>query len=883
MTPEQTQGLLIARALIANGIPLDEAVNNPAVPATVRGFVRGVLEQDQTRTLRPVSMITADPNRGRWLDSIDRGTWFYWPALRDYLISRSWNPDSIASLDDETDRILRQLANPLDEEFDIRGLVLGYVQSGKTANFTSLISKAADVGYRLIVVLSGIDNGLRRQTQIRLNRELIGYADNRPGSVPLPPTGKRWHTFTTEEMSGDFRPGNANYAALQTSQPPVLLVVKKNGAVLRRLHTWLDAAPADVGRSLPVLVIDDEADQASVDTRGDRLNEQPDPEEDYEDPSIINGLIRRLLDRFSKSAYVAYTATPFANVLIPHDNDFHPEFGSDLYPKDFVIALPKRDGYFGAEEFYGRFDTATGSESSGLDVIRVVDDDDLVALDRGSFPPGIGDALENFILAGAARRQRGQGNEPATMLIHTSSRRDDHMLLAVQIRDRLRELRDEWRYQRPHVEPRLRSRWDTEFRPVTKATNAAADVSFARIVDHVGPFLEATREVKEVNSRTGDALDYATDPSLKVVAVGGNRLSRGLTLEGLLISYFVRRTAMYDTLMQMGRWFGYRAGYADLTRIHTTADLRTWFHDLATVEHQLREDIAVYERQRLTPRELGLRILKHPAMLVTSQLKQRHRSTITVSQTYANTVVQAFKFPFSRPANLAAQADANLALTREFLTVAGTPAWESEGPLWRRVPGAAVLDFLQRFQVDNSVRSVSLPLLCAYLERQQEQGELVRWTVAVKGRQRLNAALGEASWGVPGGRIAQITRTRLKSDPNSLGVVTEPGDEEAGLTPELLAQARRVAQAENRDRNPAARSVRPATDGLLLLYPISRHSGQGTLGSARQKLFENPADSQARDLIAFALSFPPSAQAATIFGQGAFDYVTGTVAWRPVE
>jgi hypothetical protein len=601
---------------------------------------------------------------------------------------------------------------------------------------------------------------------------------------------------------------------------------------------------------------------------------------------VLNGNIAAfdtpLLDRFSRSAYFAYTATPFANVLIPHDNDFHTEFGSNLYPKDFVIALPIREGYFGAEEFYGRFDVATGAESTGLDVIRVVADDDLLALDQGTFPPGVGEALENFILAGAARRQRGQGNEAATMLIHTSSRRDDHRLLAVQVRDRLRELRDEWRYQRAHIEPLFRARWDTEFRPITQATEASLDVPFAQIVDHIGPFLEAAREVREVNSRTGDGLDYAGEPSLKVVAVGGNRLSRGLTLEGLLVSYFVRRTVMYDTLMQMGRWFGYRGGYADLTRIHTTGYLRTWFHDLATVEHQLREDIAVYERQRITPRELGMRILRHPAMLVTSPLKQRHRSTITVMQTYANTVVQTFKFPFSRPADLASQADANLALTREFLRAAGAPVWESEGPLWRAVPGTALLDFLRRFRVDDGM-PLSLPLLCAYVERQQEQGELIRWTVAVKGRKRADVTLSEAAWGVPGGRIAQIARNRQTSDPNSLGVITGPGDEEAGLTAEQLAQAQQVAQAENRDRNPAARSVRPSTDGLLLLYPISRHSGYDGVGPARQRLFANPADAQARDLIAFALSFPSSAQAATIFGQGAFDYVTGTVAWRPVE
>lgn len=884
MTPEQSQGLRIARALVANGIPLNDALANPALHPDVRDFVRNIFELEQTRRLRPVSTISADPTRGGWLDTVDRGSWYYWPTLRDYLISKEWNT---ADLDDQTDRVLRQVARPSLPEFDIRGLVLGYVQSGKTANFTALIAKAVDVGYRLVIVLSGTDNGLRRQTQIRLNRELVGYVDNRPGAVPLPPPGKQWHQFTSEDAGGDFDAGRANYASLQGSEP-VLIVMKKNGPRLRRLHAWLDEAPSTVMQQLPVLVVDDEADQASPDSKGDRVTQAPDPDDVIEDPSIINGLIRKLLGRFSRCSYAAYTATPFANILIPHDNQFHPEFGNDLYPKDFVIALPKRDGYFGAEELYGRFDLATGAERTGLDVIRPVADEDLLALDQGAFPPGLQIALENFVLAGAGRRQRGNGAEPATMLIHTSSRRDDHMRLTTQVRDRLRDLRDEWRYQRGHVEPRLRARWDAEFRPVTHAVAPALDVPFDSIAEHVGPFLEAVREVREVNSRKGDMLDYASEPALKVIAVGGNRLSRGLTLEGLLVSYFVRRTVMYDTLMQMGRWFGYRGGWADLTRIHTTTELRSWFHDLATVEYQLREDIAVYERQGIKPVELGMRILSHPAMLVTSPLKQRHSSTINVAQTYAAKVVQSFKFPFARPADLAEQADANLALTREFLTGAGSPDWKDDGPVWagtKAVSGELVLDFLKRYRIDESARSVSLPLLCAYLERQIEQDELVRWTIAVKGRKRLDTTLGEAQWNVAGGRIAQIARTRLKSDPASLGVVTEPGDEEAGLSEELLERARALAQEEELGQNPAARLVRPATEGLLLLYPISRQSGHDLPADSqsRRRLFDNPDDQNARDLIAFALSFPPSSREPTIFGQGALDYVTGTVEWRPVE
>ncbi len=264
---EFEQALGIVRLLISGGITNEEAIGNPAIPEHYRKQIQEILEREENIILEPARMLVADTQKYDWLRQLDRSTWHYWPTLRTYLLgTKNWTIASIRSLDEVTDRILGQFVDPNTEQFDIRGLVVGYVQSGKTANFTALIAKAADVGYRLVIVLSGTDNGLRRQTQIRLNRELVGYTNNPVGAIPLPPTGKQWHQFTTEEFDGDFHPGFANYAALQGTEP-VLLVVKKNGSVLRRLHDWLDAAPDNTRRTLPVLLIDDEADQASIDTR----------------------------------------------------------------------------------------------------------------------------------------------------------------------------------------------------------------------------------------------------------------------------------------------------------------------------------------------------------------------------------------------------------------------------------------------------------------------------------------------------------------------------------------------------------------------------------------------------------------------------------------
>lgn len=864
MNIDQQTALRTAFSLRELGHPLEVILNSPFIPPALREFVRVELERDENITLTPARMLVADPNRTDWLSALDRSAWNYWPALRQYLLTtKGWKTSTLRSLDDSSDRILRQLSAPSDDRFDIRGLVLGFVQSGKTANFTAVTAKAADAGYRLIIVLSGIDKGLRRQTNIRLKRELVGYTDNRANAVRMPPVGRRWHEFTTEDLDGDFQPGFANHAALQGSQP-VLIVVKKNGAVLRRLLRWLDEAPTEVRHALPFLLVDDEADQASVDTRGSYQAEGDGPDPDYEPPSVINGLIRDLLGKFERRAYIAYTATPFANILIPHDTT-DPRVGNDLYPKDFIVDLAKPAGYFGAEEFFGRMDSATGDNVGGLDVIREVTDEDIVALEQGLLPPSLEAALLDFVLSGAARSQRDQGSAPATMLIHTSQLIAPQTQLRLLVAERFSELRDDWRYQREHgIRAQLFRRWDTEFRPVIRTAHLDRDVAFEAIEPHVGPFLEAV-QVREVNSSTGEVLDYEREPSLKAIAIGGNRLSRGLTLEGLLVSYFIRPSATYDTLMQMGRWFGFRGGYEDLTRIWTTAELTGWFSDLAFVEHRLREDIGVYESQGLTPLEVGMRIWQHPTMQVTSPLKRRFASGTRIAQSYALGLEQTFKFPLRRLNDLAVQAESNRLSVIELTSGLGTPsAIDAKGPMWTGVTPESILRFFHGYQIDEETRSISLLLISAYIERLVVAGELTRWTVAVRGRGTRDLKLGTTDWGLPSGPLSQISRSRL-GQTDSVGVIVDPEDESVGLT------------TNNRGRD--ARAERPPEEGLLLLYPISRYSGFDLKeGGNRRRLFADPDGALARDLVGMAISFPPSRQPQVVEA-----YLEGTVGWRPVE
>jgi len=512
-----------------------------------------------------------------------------------------------------------------------------------------------------------------------------------------------------------------------------------------------------------------------------------------------------------------------------------------------------------------------------LDVIRDIPDHDLQDLTQGILPPSLETATLDFVLAGAARAQRGQSAMPMTMLVHVSHLVVEQLRMSTLVQQRFTELKDEWRYQRTRgIRDRLRRRWDEDMRPVTRATHLERDVPFEDIEPHIGPFFESV-QTRVVNSSTGEVLDYEREPGLKAIAVGGNRLSRGLTLEGLIISYYVRRSVMYDTLMQMGRWFGYRPGYEDLTRIYTTAELAGWFSELAFVEHRLREDLRIYEEQELTPVQVGMRIWQHPTMQVTSPLKRRFASSTTISQTYSLGIEQTFKFPLNRLDDLAVLAEENLLEVRDFLNRLGAPQWYSARPVWSGVPTASILDFLSRYRTDAQARSISLPLICAYIERQVAQGELAQWTVAVRGRESRDRRLGEANWGVPGGQIYQLSRTRIR-DTDSVGVITSPGDEAIGLGPEALARMQEYMQQGVSD-NPAARRARPPQEGLILLYPISKHSGFDLeMGSIRRPLYANVEDPRARDLIGMAISFPQSAHPQQVEA-----YLEGTVGWRPVE
>lgn len=855
--------LRVARTMVdALKKPLNEVLDQIQVPQELRqALVARWEEEHQVDVISP-AVLTGELHRRELWRGFDPASGYYWPRLRRYLLDvKGWTKDAVDSVDGASDKVLHELGYPglsnPEERFRVQGLVVGYVQSGKTANYSALLAKAADAGYRLFIVLSGIHNILRRQGQRRLEPEL--GACEVEGFEPLVPD-KKWVTLTGRELNEDFRTGTINNAILGGSLP-MLAVVKKHGTVLRRLLNWLPKLPP----TFPVLVIDDEADQASINTSDEETQ-----------PSVINSRIRELLNKVHRVTYVGYTATPFANVFINHETNDE-KWAEDLYPRDFIIALEKPPTYVGNEALFGRPALDSAEEIPPLPVIEIVPEQELVEIlpesvsdpdFNPSLPTSLRNAVLDYLLAAAGSITR-RGDRAATMLVHTHHTIDAQKKLAEIIGSHLSNLRQDWRYDKDNARPLFERRWQESFIPRTAQFDQKRVVPFSAIEPQLDSLLKNKEglTVRVINSDSEDELDFEREPTMKAILVGGNRLSRGLTIEELLVSYFVRETPYYDTLLQMGRWFGYRRDYVDLTRIYTTNALFSWFRDIAAAEEELREDIRLYAVTGKRPVDFGPRVRTHEAMSPTAPNKlggaQQARSS------FAASLRQTIVFDVDNPDVLRS----NIVATRQFAHRLGKPSADADWVGWRNVPAEEVIRFLCDYRASAKDSRFNLPLITDYIRQQQAYSELRHWDVAIRGNKVASSELGMISFG-PGLEANNINRSRYKGT-SSIGVLINPsvrgeegGDERVGMSAEELSEAERLAELDSSLKfGRALRRARSRDRGLLLIYPISPNSspaeGRTNQRRERTRLFESgvPADLDA--VVGVALVFPDSETFAT--------------------
>lgn len=572
--------------------------------------------------------------------------WNYWDDYTKYLTQEKWPPRVVHSLDTVTSTILGLLQDPLCEgEWERRGLVIGHVQSGKTANYLGLISKAADAGYKFIIVIAGIHNELRRQTQERVDRGFIGRDSvtkqpigvgllNRARAIPV--------TVTTAES--DFnRTTSRNFGVgLNAVSNTFILIIKKNASTLSHLYTWLRELNTRPGfeqiADIPMLLIDDEADNASINTSKPDLN-----------PTRINREIRRILNLFRKKCYVGYTATPFANIFIDPDahDDMH---GTDLFPEHFIYSLDAPSNYFGYERIFL-------DDKGQDDFIQLIQDaDDWLPANHKKdtpiyeLPVSLKRAINLFVLARAIRNLRGQSEQHCSMLINVSR--------FVGVQQEVRSLVD---YYHGNLRKAIRYNYALSWEKASKDSiiseiyrdfqdeYSITDLDWQSVLSELNNAADAVR-VAVVNSRSQEKLLYSEynrdQKPLTMIAIGGLSLSRGLTLEGLTISYIHRSTKMYDTLLQMGRWFGYRPDYEDLCRIFMSELSYEWYAHIADATEELRLQIKRMRREGKKPIDFGLYVRAHPdTLIVTALNKMYHTESRSFSVSFDGKLVETYILP----------------------------------------------------------------------------------------------------------------------------------------------------------------------------------------------------------------------------------------------
>jgi hypothetical protein len=681
----------------------------------------------------------------------------------------------VDELDDFTDKILDKCINPKTiGSWDRRGMVVGHVQSGKTSNYVGLINKATDAGYKVIIVIAGTIGSLRRQTQERIDAGFIGRSssafirenENKRIGVGNYPAKTDIYSLTSsyykKNDEGDFNQAVANRLNIPIGNNPVVFVIKKNKSILENLIDWLsknektklvDGFPKLF--DVPALIIDDEADAASVNAT-----------RNINDIKTINKLIRTLLNLFNQNTFIGYTATPYANLFISQDynqeltttvknKDY--KIGEDLFPRDFIINIKAPSNYIGAAKIFG-FNSPNGNSHEPLDVFRAIDDFDppfFRTINRNNkedlpeyIPESLKVAIKSFILTCAIRRLRGQEIKHNSMLIHVALLVKWIDRVALLVNNTIRIYENNILSNDEGFLSELNELFENDFNPTTENILENIDYKDIRIEKH--SWEDVKNELKkavtkiEVRSVHGkktisdleyhgiEEIDFDRYPDgLSVIAVGGTRLSRGITLEGLSISYYLRTTKMYDSLMQMGRWFGYRPGYVDLCRLYTTETVFEWFNHITFATEEMRNDFDEMTAALQKPKDFTLKVRNHHGLLaITSATKLNFAQNLEIS--FSGTNPQTYQLTKTKSV-----IENNFKALNQLINCIGFPDISNidttRGKIrYLKYPNCKIDpigEFLDSFKTDQP--SIKNATLGEYIQKQNEKKNIKEWTICI--------------------------------------------------------------------------------------------------------------------------------------------------------
>lgn len=681
----------------------------------------------------------------------------YWERYRKYLLSdKGFSTNVVNTMDDVLDTLTDLLGDPSrDIAYSRRGLIIGDVQSGKTANYTGLICKATDSGYKVIVLLTGTLEKLRQQTQQRIDEGFVGAASDammkQQEDKLIVGVGKYDSSIRPMVLTStvdDFKSQNANNLGfdLRSINGPVVFVVKKNAAVLRRLNKWLKTFNQNGDQKInhSLLVIDDESDNASVNTKAN-----PD-----DTPTAINGQIRELVAAFKKSSYVGFTATPFANIFIDPDN-FNAMVEEDLFPKDYIYSLNAPSNYIGARNVFSQ------KGSAGHMLVEINDDvtdptsiASILPLKHKStlqvmaLPEDMKTAIAAFLLANTIEDLDGLKGTHRSMLINVSRFTDIQDKIANLVNEYLKNMQSAIRnYSKLSVEKALESKYILKLKDAYEELYTEVNYPWEVIQDALHASCASIIE-QTFNLRAGQNVSYDNyKDGLRVIAVGGMSLSRGLTLEGLVISYFYRNSKMYDTLMQMGRWFGYRPGYSHLCKIFMSAESIEWYRHISNATDELREEIKRYEDTGLTPMDFGLRVRSDiTTLLVTARNKMRSAESRECVISLSGECIETPEIYSDEDKNIK-----NINAVKELvkqLTADGTERrdidrGESTKYGYVNASMGIVIDFLKKLDISPKNEQFNIQAITRFI-KDYRGGELKNWDIAfATGKSHQPIDLGE--------------------------------------------------------------------------------------------------------------------------------------------
>ena len=687
--------------------------------------------------------ILGRPDHEPWLQkALDekRVVFKSYDLYRQRLQDNGFSPQSLAAIDRTTSDILEYMGDPKSAGvWKTYGLLMGDVQSGKTATFTGICHKAVDAGYKIIIVLTGTKTSLRNQTQSRLDEDLTGMTIDSKGNrgVTFKNSDVSWNLLTTIES--DFTAQMRDNAFIRPDDPKEvsIAVLQKNAKVLANFLNWLEKEKALGVENLPLLLVDDEADAASVNTGKPTSS-----------PTQINNLIRSILEKFNRAAYLAVTATPFANVFI--DPQIDEETGEirqeelpDLFPRDYIYAIPTPKGYVGVERLFGELADIEENSFKYRTLIPVsleedVDDAEEAKVVAGNvrindrlekLPPSLRKAVLYFVCV-CTFKDMDYRQTNTSMLIHFVRYKDVQKGVQELVADLVEELRRFAKVESKRVTPEtlansyykeLEELWDNgcgdelwyvdpthgarppTMRELTKME--WRDVWRSRFVTAIEDVLVVEANA---NSPMKNFAGYYENNKAKLIVVGGDALSRGLTLEGLAVSYFFRRSFAYDSLLQMGRWFGYKEGMRGYMKIWISDSLIEAYRYIAEALAEFRETVETMRRQHRRPSDFGLRIRRAPnfvKLMVTAANKRRTAKRVRAMIDITGRPFQASTLPASPR-----ERRENMQFVSDFLRRLGAmePRCSVESDeggkdgrdlVWKGVPGKDVGAFLQEFKV----------------------------------------------------------------------------------------------------------------------------------------------------------------------------------------